>query len=135
MAYMCAWSGTQPAYAVFHLGQLKNRSIVTTHNDHPSYVKHASGRICVFFTLFGYWVGGGSDKGLLRRSPTFVLDRPARHGIPKDPATNQNRGRKAHVFGALHLVPRHFAPMTLSLSLRFPRACPEHVKAQGALVG
>ena len=27
--------------------------IVTTQNDHPSYVKHVLGRICVFFTLFG----------------------------------------------------------------------------------
>ena len=27
--------------------------IVTTRYDHPSYVKHVSGRIYVFFTLFG----------------------------------------------------------------------------------
>ena len=27
--------------------------IVTTQNDHPSYVKHVLGCICVFFTLFG----------------------------------------------------------------------------------
>ena len=27
--------------------------IVTTQNDHPSYVKHVLGRIYVFFTLFG----------------------------------------------------------------------------------
>ena len=33
--------------------------IVTTQNDHPSYAKHDSGRIYVFFTLFGYQVGGG----------------------------------------------------------------------------
>ena len=33
--------------------------IVTTQNDHPSYVKHVLGRIYVFFTLFGYHVGGG----------------------------------------------------------------------------
>ena len=33
--------------------------IVTTQNDHPSYVKHVLGRIYVFFTLFGYQVGGG----------------------------------------------------------------------------
>ena len=38
--------------------------IVTTQNDHPSYVKHVLGRIYVFFTLFGYQVGGGgSPKG------------------------------------------------------------------------
>ena len=31
--------------------------IVTTHNDHPSYVKHVLGSIHVFFfTLFGYSV-------------------------------------------------------------------------------
>ena len=28
--------------------------IVTTQNDHPSYVKHVLGRIYVFFTRFGY---------------------------------------------------------------------------------
>ena len=40
--------------------------IVATHNDHPSYVKHILGSIYVFFTLFGYWVGGrGSPKGLI----------------------------------------------------------------------
>ena len=32
--------------------------IVTTQNDHPSYLKHILGRIWVYFTLFGYWVGG-----------------------------------------------------------------------------
>ena len=26
---------------------------VATQNDHPTYVKHVSGRIYVFFTLFG----------------------------------------------------------------------------------
>ena len=40
--------------------------IVTTQNDHPRYGKHVLGRICVFFTLFGYQVGGGwSPKGLV----------------------------------------------------------------------
>ena len=33
--------------------------IVTTQNDHPSYVKHVLGRIYVFLTLFGYQVRGG----------------------------------------------------------------------------
>ena len=33
--------------------------IVTTQNDHPTYVKHALSRIYVFFALFGYWVPGG----------------------------------------------------------------------------
>ena len=28
--------------------------IVITQYDHPRYVKHVLGRICVFFTLFGY---------------------------------------------------------------------------------
>ena len=42
--------------------------IVTTHYDHPSYLKHISGRIYMFFTLFGYWDGGGgggAPKGLV----------------------------------------------------------------------
>ena len=33
--------------------------IVITQNDHSSNVKHVLGCIYVFFTLFGYWVGGG----------------------------------------------------------------------------
>ena len=33
--------------------------IVITQNDHPTYVKHVLGCIYVFFTLFGYWGGGG----------------------------------------------------------------------------
>ena len=40
--------------------------IVTTQNDHPRYVKHVLGCICVFFHPI--WVlggGGGSPKGLV----------------------------------------------------------------------
>ena len=37
--------------------------IVTTQNDHPRYVKHVLGCICVFFILFGYWVRGGGGGG------------------------------------------------------------------------
>ena len=44
--------------------------IVTTENDHPSYAKHVLGRIYVFFTLFGYQVGGG---GLPRDGYTTCL--------------------------------------------------------------
>ena len=44
--------------------------IVTTQNDHPSYVKHVLGRIYVLFTLFGYQVGGG---GLRRDGCTTCL--------------------------------------------------------------
>ena len=38
--------------------------IVTTYNDHPSYVKHVLGRMYMFFTLFGYQVrwGGGLPR-------------------------------------------------------------------------
>ena len=44
MAYMCTWSGTKHAYAIFPSGQLKDQSIpnlfffhiMTTHNHHPS---------------------------------------------------------------------------------------------------
>ena len=71
--------GTQPAYAVFHSPQLKNRSfrnfffdIVTTHNDHPRYVKHVLGRIYMFFTVFGYWSHKG--RGLPRDWYTTCLD-------------------------------------------------------------
>ena len=33
--------------------------VVTTQNDHPRYVKHVLGCICVFFILFGYEIRGG----------------------------------------------------------------------------
>ena len=39
--------------------------IVTTQNDHPRYVKHVLARMYMFFTLFGYQVGGGGVGGLL----------------------------------------------------------------------
>ena len=45
--------------------------IVTTQYDHPSYLKHILGRICMFFTLFGYW-GGGWVHNLLMQF--FTLD-------------------------------------------------------------
>ena len=75
MAYMNEWAAAQPAYAVFYLGQLKNRSfrdliidIVATQNDHLRYVKHVLGRIHVFFTLFRYWERrGGSLEGLVNK--------------------------------------------------------------------
>ena len=45
----------------FTLGSLKIEvfetcffDIVTTQSDHPRYVKHVLGCICVFFILFGY---------------------------------------------------------------------------------
>ena len=38
-------------------------NIVTTQNDHASYVKHVLGRIYVFFTLFGYQARGGGGGG------------------------------------------------------------------------
>ena len=43
--------------------------LLATRNYHPSYVKHVSGRIDVFCTLFGYFVCyggvGGSPNGLV----------------------------------------------------------------------
>ena len=41
-------------------------NLVATENDHPKYVKHVLGWICVFFTLFGYWARRwGSPKRLV----------------------------------------------------------------------
>ena len=54
--------------------------IVTTQYDHPCYVKHVLGRIYMFFTLFGYWVGGGggAPKGWVHSllMQFFTLDSP-----------------------------------------------------------
>ena len=36
--------------------------IVITQNDHPRYVKHVLGCICVFFILFGYYIRGGGGS-------------------------------------------------------------------------
>ena len=47
--------------------------ILTAHYDHPSYLKHILGRIYMFFTLFGYWVGGGGGGGLPRDWYTICL--------------------------------------------------------------
>ena len=53
--------------------------IVTTQYDHPSYPKHVFGRIYMFFTLFGYWVGGrgggggGAPKGLVHNQPAYAV--------------------------------------------------------------
>ena len=73
-------TGAQPAYAVFHPSSSKIEvfetyffDIVTTQNDHPSYGKHVLGRIYVFFTLFGYQVGGGGGGGLPRDGCTTCL--------------------------------------------------------------
>ena len=47
----------------FTLGSSKTKmsescfsDIMTTHNGHPSYAKHVSGSIYVFFAQFGHWV-------------------------------------------------------------------------------
>ena len=62
--------GTQPAMQLFTLDSSKIEvfktyffDVVTTQYDHPRYVKHFFGRIGIFFTLFGYWVGGGGGGG------------------------------------------------------------------------
>ena len=56
--------GTQPAYALMQFFTPDSSKIqafetcffdiVTTQNDHTSYVKHVLSRIYVFLTLFGY---------------------------------------------------------------------------------
>ena len=48
--------------------------VVTTQNDHPSYVKHVLGRIYVFFTQFGYYLrgGGGGSQGI-GTQPAYAL--------------------------------------------------------------
>ena len=42
----------------------KKSDIVTTYNDEISYVKHVLDPLCVFFTLFRCWGGGGYQGGL-----------------------------------------------------------------------
>ena len=47
--------------------------IVTTQYDHPSYLKHVLGRIYMFFTLFGYWVGGGEVSQGIGTQPAHAV--------------------------------------------------------------
>ena len=48
--------------------------IGTTQYDHPSCLKHVLGRIYMFFTLFGYWVGGGGGLVHNLLMQFFTLD-------------------------------------------------------------
>ena len=50
--------------------------IVTTQNDHPSYGKHVLGHIYVFFTLFGYQVGGGGVSQETGAQPAYAVCHP-----------------------------------------------------------
>ena len=59
--YLCSFSTRTAQESKF--SKLVFFDIVTTQNDHPSYAKHVLGRIYVFFTLFGYQVGGGGGGG------------------------------------------------------------------------
>ena len=61
----------------------KNRSfrnlffdIVTTQNDISSYAKHVLGRIYVFFTLFGYQLGGGGVSQGTGAQPAYEVFHP-----------------------------------------------------------
>ena len=38
--------------------------IVTIYNNEICYVKHVLDPLCVFFTLFGCWGGGGGSQGV-----------------------------------------------------------------------
>ena len=49
--------------------------MVTTQYDHPSYPKHVLGRVYMFFTLFGYWVGGGVSQGIVTQ-PAYAVFHP-----------------------------------------------------------
>ena len=68
--------------SIFEASETYFFGIVTTHYDHPRYVKHVLGCIYVFFTLFGYLVrggGGGASKGML---PNLLMS----NGIGTQPA-------------------------------------------------
>ena len=47
--------------------------IVITLNYRPTYVKHVLGRIYMFLTLFGYWVGGGGVSQGIGTQPAYVV--------------------------------------------------------------
>ena len=50
--------------------------IVTTQNDISNYAKHVLGRIYVFFTLFGYQVGGGGVSQGTGAQPAYAVFQP-----------------------------------------------------------
>ena len=47
--------------------------LVTTQYDHPSYPKHVLGRVYMFFTLFGYWFGGGGGSQGIVTQPAYAV--------------------------------------------------------------
>ena len=61
--------------------------IVITKSDHPKCVKHVLGPISMFFTLFGYWAGGGGGGvvsqgiGTQPAYAVFTLDSPKIEGF------------------------------------------------------
>ena len=65
----CVWLGVESLRGGLAEGNRISETcffdIVITQNDHSSSVKHVLGCIYVFVTLFGYWVGGGSPRGLV----------------------------------------------------------------------
>ena len=50
--------------------------IVITLNYRPSYVKQFLGRIYMFWTLFGYWVGGGGVSQGIGTQPAYAAFHP-----------------------------------------------------------
>ena len=50
--------------------------VLTTQYDHPSYVKHVLGRSYVFFTQFGYKVGGGGGSQGIGTQPANAVFHP-----------------------------------------------------------
>ena len=81
--------------------------IVTTQNDHPSYVKHVLGRIYVFFTLFGYQVGGGGVSQGTGAQPAYAVFHPGqlKNGITSQRLLDQSQ---AGVYRGKRHIPPHF---------------------------
>ena len=50
--------------------------IVTTQNDHPTYVKHVLGRVYMFSSLFGYWPHGGGVSQEIGTQPAYAVFHP-----------------------------------------------------------
>ena len=88
-----------------------------TQNDHPSYVKHVSRRIYVFFFLLRYWAqrgGGGSPKGLVHNllMQFFTLD-SSKNKVSETYFFDIVITQKDHPRYAKHVLGRNYVFFTL----------------------
>ena len=66
---------------------------MTIKNDQVSYMKHGVAPMCVFFTLFGCWGGGGGAPKGAGAQPAYVVFQPRqlKNGITSQRLLDQSQ--------------------------------------------